>query len=1501
MVYKLSDFGRYSDQNVTLYINFDLSSFCMKSQLKIFLFIMLSLLPDTGFGQNIFRFERMGSEDGLSQNTAFSILFDSKGFMWIGTMNGLNRYDGFEFKIYRSSSENGNNFTNNRISKLWEDQKGFIWLETYDGYYHFFNPESEVFTSLPYYEGTEIKNGAMRFFLQYSNDIILLGSSVSGLYVLKYDYLKNTYKVKQFTEQPGNQLSDNQIRFIHKDTSGNVWIGTKKGLNFTTQQSLISDAPSFSKQYSNVSFTSTCETANELWFGTENQGIIAYRKNGGSTRNFNHSNDSGLTSDNILNLFRTRNGTIIAGLADNGVMAGDSSGIHWKRIAFHSHNLGAVYEDRHGSVWLTAIEFGATRLDLKSLNSKYYELTPGSIKPLTDLERASFFEDSKGNLWLALHGSGLALYNRTADRFDFFRNDPKDANTISSNFVHCIAEDKSGQLWIGTGQVSGGIEKVILRNSAFEHFLPEKNGTDILDNVVRAVLEDRNKYLWVATKAGRLHLYDSAMKQINTFLSLPGLGYESLRNITYSIFLDNKDYLWIGSKGYGLSVSTSPLSRSENNYKYIRFRRFEHSEKDSASLSNNNIYSICQDKSNNIWIGTYGNGLNLIKDPYSPYIKFIRVNQKNSNLSSNLVRNVMSDSAGNLWVATTFGLNMLEKNDIETNNFRFRVFLHNTTDDKSLIYNDVIHLFQDSRGKLWFGTFGGGADVLQKLSGQKAVFKHFGSEAVQGYGIILGILEDRTGKIWFSSENGLIRLDPGTETSEIYNNFNGLGFNNFSENTCCLRHDGSLVFGGNLGFEVIRPDTILEMHGTSRIELTKFLLFNKEMSPNRKDSPLKKSISFSDNITLKYFQSSFSIEFSALNFLDPGKIEYSYKLDNFDANWNNTGNQHRATYTNLPPGKYLFRVKSVERNGTSASDERTLSINLLYPWWKTLPAYIVYVLILSIVAVFIYKTITRIHRYKNELIIEKKVNEYKLQFFTNISHEIRTPLTLIIGPLEDMLSESDITNKKRLQMEIMLKSARRMLHLTNQLLDFRKVQNNKMVLKISRLDIIAFTRDIYNSFVPLANHKGIIFSIDSPHQSFWIYADPNKLETIIYNIISNAIKFTKSGKRVSIQIAETEKNKAVDISVTDEGPGIPQRGVADIFTRYTILSNHELAGTGIGLSLSYELAKLHKGNILVTSAVGKGSIFTIRLLTGNDHFVKSEDFEADKDVNTKKPVDHSEDYVSNYEEDGSDVTDSADKSMILVVEDNQEILNYICQSLKSFFICIGAKNGSEGLHIARSLNPDVIITDIMMPEMDGLELTKILKEDFKTSHIPVIMLTSKANIRDQIEGIETGAEAYIVKPFNMEYLKTVATNLISQRIKVLDWIAEKKLAKTQLPAVNPKDQDFLLKLVSCIEEDHSNELSIENLAEFCNVSRTVFYNKIKGLTGSSPLDFVRKVKLNSALRLLESGYNVSEVAFMTGFTDVKYFSRLFKLQFGYSPSKHKADAENRMNDKILSS
>ncbi len=1229
--------------------------------------------------QDVFRFEHIGTEQGLSQNTGSSLLIDSKGFMWIGTMNGLNRYDGYEFKIFKGQSASAKNFTNNRVTRLWEDRRGFIWVETYDGYYHFFNPVSEVFSTVPDYGGMLAKNNKINSFLQYTDDFIILGSTNAGIFILQFDPAKNTYSVSQYSDKGNHALSNNSVRFVRSDKEHNIWIGTGKGINYLSARDFNRQQMNLQHQYVNASFTSFCENDQTIWFGTEEQGIIQYDRADKKFGSVSSKSTTRMPSERVTSLYHTRTGKTIVGFAGGAVLVADPAKDKWISIPFHGKSITGIYEDMFDQLWLTALEFGVTRVDGNTLKSKYYQLTPEEMKHLTDLERPQFYEDRRNNLWIGLHGGGLGLYHRKGDYFQFYRNDPKDPNSISSNIVHSIAEDNSGQLWLGTGQFLGGIEKVILENPGFRHVLMENERLDMLDNVVRAIMEDRKHSLWVATKAGRIHLFDSALNKIAVYDSLPGLGHESVRNNTYSFFNDHRGYIWIGSKGDGLSVSTQPLLKNTSYHK-LRYKRFLYSSDDSTTLGNNNIYCISQDNADNIWIGTYGNGISLVKNAYGEKVSFVRINQHNSNISSNLVRHLLVDRNGNLWVATALGLNLLEKSNIDRGMYTFKTFLKNPDDNTGLSYNDIVHIFEDSAGRIWLGTFGGGADMIEIKNGGKAEFKHYTSENGLSNDVIFAILEDKSGNIWFSTENGLVRLDPAKGNTTIFNTYNGLNFNNFSENTCFKRNDNSLCFGGFLGIEVVYPESMMPEVQKSHIELTSFTLFNKEVPVRQSGSPLSKNISFTDKITLRYNQSSFGINFSALDFFDPGKVTYMYKLENFEKEWNNVGNQHRATYTNLSPGHYIFRVKSLRSNDPGSSEERILNIHIRPPWWKTIPAYLAYLIVIALISVSIYNTASRLSRYRNELAVEKKVNELKLQFFTNISHEIRTPLTLIIGPIEDMLSSHNISARNRTLMEIINKNAKRMLHLTTQLLDFRKIQNNKMVLKIRELDLVHFARDVYESFIPLAKHKDIQYSFEAGMESLKIHADPSKLDTIIYNIISNAIKFTAPGKHVTVTIREAEIAGFADICVTDEGPGIPQKNLSDIFTRYTILSNRDFAGTGIGLSLSWELAKLHEGDILISSVEGKGSTFTIRMPIDNMLPDEVTVIKEGESLNGQAAIVHQsgEPAESGTEDIQGASGESSKKQLLLIVEDNQEILNYISQSLRSVFVCIGAKNGEEG-------------------------------------------------------------------------------------------------------------------------------------------------------------------------------------------------------------------------------
>src|SRR5512133_1303151 len=576
--------------------------------------------------QNVFRFGRIGTEQGLSQNTGSSILFDSKGFMWIGTMNGLNRYDGYEFRIYKGQSASAKNFNNNRVTRLWEDKKGFIWAETYDGYYHFFNPRTEVFSTIPDYKENISRNFRMNNFLQYTDDVIFLGSNNAGIFVLQYDEANSTYRVSQYPDKGNQPLSNNNIRFIYADKNRDVWIGTAKGVNFLSSADFSNHRMNFRHQFVNASFTSICGDSRDIWLGTEESGIIVYNCDLHSFTEINQLNYPAIPSNHISMLWYTKTGFHVAGFGNGKVMLTKDLFSEWIDVPFHGTTLSGVYEDRYKQLWLTAMEFGVTRFDVNTTKAGYYALTPGEMKHLTDLERPQFFEDRNDNLWIGLHGGGLALFRRSENKFQFFRNDPRDPNSISSNIIHSIAEDMTGQIWLGTGQFLGGIERVIMENPAFRHLLADEDMNDMTDNVVRGIMEDPTRHLWVATKAGRIHIFDSTFNKIATLDSLAGIGKESVRNSTYSFLTDRKGFVWIGTKGDGLSVCTNPVD-SRTIYKKIRFRRYKYDPHDSTSIGNNNIYSICQDGAGHIWAGTYGNGISVIMDPDRQPAQFIRINQ----------------------------------------------------------------------------------------------------------------------------------------------------------------------------------------------------------------------------------------------------------------------------------------------------------------------------------------------------------------------------------------------------------------------------------------------------------------------------------------------------------------------------------------------------------------------------------------------------------------------------------------------------------------------------------------------------------------------------------------------------------------------------------------------------------------------------------------------------------------------------------------------------------
>lgn len=1439
---------------------------------------------------DIERFEHIDSRNGLSQNAVLSIYCDKTGFLWFGTFNGLNRYDGYNFKVYKSEPGKEHVLYNNKINEIWEDGRNFLWVRTDDGYYHYLDRSTDWFHTFPrFMSSDDEKNSIITCFFQASRDEIWLGTSNTGVYYLRYDSLAGIYSFRHFFSRGISSITNDKVSFITSDPQGGIWIGTRQGLNFISRESAGSDEPKFQHLFADNEFTCSGFIDDELWLGTASGRILVLDP---VTKTVP---DDGVLvpvpgMEGISILHRGRFGHVAVGTNARGILVADPNLKDFRSYDLNGHSVKSLYEDYLGNFWVITENFGINRIDPVAGKSMYYKMTPDEIESIVDDERLYIYEDRENNLWIAAHGGGLALFQRDLNRFKFFRNDPGDSKTISSNFVHCITEDRSGLLWVGTGQFNGGVNKAIPVNPSFKQIIPARQISDIAENVVRCVFEDDNGSIWIATKSGDLYIYSTDLEFRRKFDNIPLSDRKVPGQNVYTIMQDEKGYLWLGSKGGGVYVSTRPLNEFRSGYGALRFFQYRKQASDPASLSSNMVYSIRQDHHGRVWIGTYGGGLNLVEERTPERMSCRQINMQNSNLGSDDIRQVFEDSGGRLWIASTFGLHLLRDVSL-TDSAMFRVFNYDPQDKQSISYNDVIHIFEDSRKDLWIATYGGGVNKLISLDDHGAVFRQYNESDGLSDGAVFGIIEDKDGYLWFSTQKGISRFDPGSGKMESYNENDGLISSSFNENCCYRTSRDKLIFGTMNGVLLIDPDKVHKQKFMPPVVLTNFQLSNKDVDISDPESPIRRTIETTDRIVLRYNQSSFSIEYAALSYFDPTKNRYAFRLENFDEGWNYVGRQRKATYTNLSPGDYTFRVMASDLDGNWKEEGRALDVLILPPWWRTKLAYAVYILLALVLTEITRRIVTRYTRLRNDLRVERKVSEIKLQFFTNVSHEIRTPLTLILGPLEDIVRNREIPEKIRSSVDIMQRNGKRMLRLINQLLDFRKVQNNKMKMQVREIDLTRFVKTIASNFDQMARQKGITYVRDAGVTGLKAWIDKDMIDSVLFNILSNAFKFTPNGRKIELRVSVCKNEDCVDVSVTDEGPGIPHQKKELIFNRYTELeqSSRYFTGTGIGLALSSELVRMHSGRIIVDSTPGKGSTFTVRLPLGRDHF-REEDFAGSNYTRSpNRPRSYEIETVPYSKPAEGTEQQKVHNHTILVVEDHREVRDYIAVNLGGSYNVILAGDGQEGLKGISAVHPDLVITDIMMPGMDGMEMTRKIKEDFEISHIPVIMLTARTGMEDQIEGIETGAEAYVMKPFNIRYLKAVIDNLISQRERIIGKFQDMKEYEPGEIRITNRDEEFMHRIIELIDKHYSDPgLNVDKLAEMSAVGRTLFYHKIKGMTGMTPSEFLRRMRLKIAARmLLSSGYNVSEIAYMVGFNDEKYFRRCFKTIFGKTPVEYK--------------
>ena len=1482
-------------------------------------------------------FTHYSSEEGLSQNTVMSILQDRKGNMWFSTWDGINKFNGYVFRTYKAKFDNRINLTNNRVDHMYEDKYGFLWLQTYDNQVYRFDTRSEKFEHVP---ATEEKGGriVITSIKMLPCGSVWLLSENEGAIRVKTDPATYRLSSEWYSDKSG-LLPATRVYDIYEDHAGNEWVLTNNGLGMLAagNRTMASYFVETAKQEKGKGqfFYVAQEYGNEIFFGSDHGRIWRYQKQGGQFELLQLP-----ASSRIVEIKKINEQAILIVTKTDGFFVYDvaSKGMeHYEASRLPKAPVRSAYMDKYSEIWFeqevpgTVAHFNAKT---KVLKTEVIPVEPTS----TDRSRPAFHvhEDIYGTVWVHPYGGGFSRFDRENNRLQSFYNGLSDANWRFSNKIHSAFSDRQGNLWMCTH--SKGLEKITFQASPFRMITPEPHRYESLSNEVRALCEDAEHNLWVGLKNGKLRVYGNDHSERGYLTEAGTISHAGapLKGNVYFIYQDSKSNLWIATKGEGL-VKAEP--RNGMCYKLTRYR---HRKEDIYSLSDDNVYCVYEDSRGRIWVATFGGGVNYLTHNQDGEEIFVshRNNLKGFPIDKcHKVRFITGDHRGNIWIATTVGALRVNGDFKNPEDAVFHHYQRIQDDMYSLSNNDVHWILSTGEKELYLATFGGGLNKLQSIDEDgDAAFKSYCVEDGLPSDILLSIREDNKGNLWMSTENGISKFIPEEERFENYADEH-LSFRlRFSEAASLYTSWGNLMYGTSEGIFLFKPDSLRKSTYVPPLVFSKLLISNEDVTPGE-NSVLQRSLDDTRRLKLSHKENIFTIQFAALDYTDPSEIQYAYILEGFEKSWNYVGKQRMATYTNLPKGDYVFKVRSTNAEGVWTENTRLLDIEVLPSFWETPFAYFLYVLFVLLIIVTAVYILFTIYRLKHEVSVEQQMTNMKLRFFTDISHELRTPLTLISGPVEYVLSNKRLPADVREQLQVVERNTNRMLHLINQILDFRKIQNKKMKMQVQRVDVVPFVRKVMDNFEAVAEEHRIDFLFETEKEHLYLWVDADKLEKVVFNLLSNAFKYTPNGKMITIFIREDEE--IVSIGVQDQGIGIAENKKKSLFVRFENLVDKNLfnqASTGIGLSLVKELVEMHQATISVDSRLGEGSCFKVDFLKGKEHYDKEVEFileDTDAPMEMGQVVDlanssiQSERLVADAEEVGiassveeEQVTEEGNaKELMLLVEDNQELRVFLRSIFASNYRVVEAADGMEGWSKALKYVPDIIISDVMMPEKDGIEMTRELRADMTTSHIPIILLTAKTTIESKLEGLEYGADDYITKPFSATYLQARVENLLSQRKKLQSFYrenllnipvvdsngslsgvsttsetvvggtseAQKNDVDGQVPVMSPNDRKFMDKLVELMEKNMDNgELVVDDLVSELAVSRSVFFKKLKTLTGLAPIEFIKEMRMKRAVQLIETGeFNMTQISYMVGINDPRYFSKCFKAQVGMTPTEYR--------------
>jgi signal transduction histidine kinase/ligand-binding sensor domain-containing protein/DNA-binding response OmpR family regulator len=1308
-------------------------------------------------------------------------------------------------------------------------------------------------------------------------------------------------------------LSQSTVFAIKQDSLGFIWMATQDGLNrydskgFRVYRPAEGNKNGLQSHYIRSLFIDHKGT---MWVGG-NQGISCYNYAADNFVNYKLPRSLGewyvssITEDAQHNIWATT----IAG----GIFKLTPGATQFKQVNFDALEHG-IKKISYISAWNQEILIG-TEVGLFKFSGQSHHLTKlnlGVDKPAVN----DVYVDGE-NLWAATEGNGLIKYETLNGKITFFTHQAG-KNSIADNNVRCIGKDVEGNMWLGTFK---GLSIFNLSSLTFDNYYHQiSQPYTISQNSVRCIFQDKQKAMWLGTYYGGVNYYHKDDIKFN--LLSQNTGRTSLNDEVIGVIKqDEKGNFWIGTNDKGLNY----WNKNTNTISY-----FSNQENNANSLSSNNVKAIAFDGQGNVLVGSHNGGLNVL-NPGSGAVKRYRHDENNPNsIAGDLVYSILKDYKGRIWVGTRSGLDQFHP---ETQSF---THIHLDKAGKRLTSDDITFLFEDSQHRMWIGTTNGvtlfypdnmlfgtmvngkeSDDIVNCITEDKKHRIWMGTreglslydETQQSFisfkarkdfvkGTIYGIQPDDDGNLWISTNGGLIKFNSDKGLVQTFDESDGLQNNQFNEYSFYKAKDGMLLFGGIKGISYFYPSMVNQQQLSLNLTFTGLEVFNKTVAAGDGTDILQGHVDQAGELELGPEFKQFSILFNTFNYISANRTQYYYKLEGIDNVWQKT-NDIKVSYNNLPPGKYTFMIKAVGPNG-EVSPVRKLKIAILPPWYRTLWFYLLLFVVLGAASYLGYKIIAERIKALQQLKLERiekervrDINQVKMDFFTNVSHELRTPLTLILAPLEELMRWPQIDKTLKKKYDLMLINAKRLYNLVDQLFEFRKTEMGTRQLKVDKSDIVSFVHEVYESFRPLSDKNNISYTFHSSEAKLSFYFDKDAMEKILFNLLSNAFKYTEASHKISIELIKN--SDSILIKVADTGVGIGETDLSKVFDRFYQVNNREMnLGSGVGLAFTKRLVELHHGNITAQSAKGQGSVFTVTIpildeVYHNDFSNENKMYELSIVPDGTTPVED----ISALE-DHEPLQDELDGNTfaikLLIVDDNEEILSYLQEYFSKMYQVAVAFDGQMALEMLEVQQYDIIISDVMMPELDGLHFCKRVKQNINTSHIPVMLLTARNETGQQIKGLEMGADDYVTKPFSTSLLAAKVANLLRSRKRLKEYYSTRKEMVPENIAFNTLDEEFLKQAISIVEEHLADsEFSVDKFSREIGMSRSNLYLKFKAITGESATDFIKRIRFNKAVELMQSKrYTIAQITYMCGFNSPSYFSTAFKQHYGCMPSEYLA-------------